>query len=87
MEMISKKYLMPVKRSKFLRNNRKPFFLLFNNYRWREHCGPNYDNNIGYRTEKEFKSWKKRDPLLNSYNLLKKFKINKITINDRKNKH
>jgi len=66
----------------FVRNNRKPFFLLFNNYRWREHCGPNYDNNIGYRTEKEFKSWKKRDPLLNSYNLLKRFKINKITIND-----
>jgi TPP-dependent pyruvate/acetoin dehydrogenase alpha subunit len=64
----------------YVRNNRKPFFLLFNNYRWREHCGPNYDNNIGYRTEKEFRNWKKRDPLLFSYNLLKKFKISKIII-------
>ena len=60
---------------KYVRNNSKPFFLLFNNYRWREHCGPNYDNNIGYRTEKEFKEWKKYDPLLISYKMLKKFNI------------
>jgi pyruvate dehydrogenase E1 component alpha subunit len=32
-------------------------------YRWREHCGPNYDNNIGYRSEEEFLEWKKRDPI------------------------
>jgi len=59
----------------YVRNNRKPFFLFFNNYRWREHCGPNYDNKIGYRTEKEFKDWKKYDPLLISYKVLKKFNI------------
>jgi len=64
----------------YLRNNRKPLFILFNNYRWREHCGPNYDNNIGYRTEKEFKKWKKRDPLSISYNLLKRLKISKLEI-------
>lgn len=64
----------------YVRNKRKPFFILFNNYRWREHCGPNYDNNIGYRTEKEFLSWKKHDPLQKSYNLLKKLKINRSVI-------
>jgi TPP-dependent pyruvate/acetoin dehydrogenase alpha subunit len=64
----------------YVRNNRKPFFLLFNNYRWREHCGPNYDNDIGYRTEREFRNWKKLDPQLNSYDLLKKFKISKSII-------
>jgi len=32
-------------------------------YRWREHCGPAYDNDIGYRTEAEFLSWKERDPV------------------------
>jgi pyruvate dehydrogenase E1 component alpha subunit len=32
-------------------------------YRWREHCGPMYDNNIGYRSEAEFESWKARDPI------------------------
>jgi TPP-dependent pyruvate/acetoin dehydrogenase alpha subunit len=41
-----------------------PRFMEFNTYRWREHCGPNYDNNIGYRTEDEFLEWKKKDPIL-----------------------
>jgi TPP-dependent pyruvate/acetoin dehydrogenase alpha subunit len=30
-----------------------PSFLEFKTYRWREHCGPNFDNDIGYRTEAE----------------------------------
>lgn len=42
-----------------------PQFLEFDTYRWREHCGPNYDNDIGYREEKEFLEWKKKDPLKN----------------------
>jgi pyruvate dehydrogenase E1 component alpha subunit len=28
--------------------------LEFKTYRWREHVGPYYDNDLGYRTEKEF---------------------------------
>jgi len=40
-----------------------PFLLTLNTYRHREHCGPNYDNKIGYRTEKEFKLWEKKDPI------------------------
>ncbi len=40
-----------------------PYFLEFTTYRWREHCGPNYDNSIGYRTEEEFLLWKDRDPI------------------------
>ena len=44
-----------------------PQFLEFDTYRWREHCGPNFDNNIGYREESEFLKWKKRDPLKNFY--------------------
>ena len=35
----------------------------FKNYRWREHCGPNFDNNIGYRDKKDFNKWIKKDPL------------------------
>ena len=69
----------------FIKKENKPFFLLFNNYRWREHCGPNYDNHIGYRSQKEYLKWKKKDPLLNSYNLLKKLNINnKIIINEER---
>ena len=40
-----------------------PQFLEFDTYRWREHCGPNYDNDIGYREESEFLQWQKNDPL------------------------
>lgn len=40
-----------------------PCFLEFSTYRWREHCGPNYDNDIGYRTQEEFEDWKSREPI------------------------
>ncbi len=40
-----------------------PTFLEFMTYRWREHCGPNYDDHLGYRDEAEFASWKARDPV------------------------
>jgi pyruvate dehydrogenase E1 component alpha subunit len=40
-----------------------PTFLLLDTYRWREHCGPNFDNQLGYRAESEYLEWKQRDPL------------------------
>jgi TPP-dependent pyruvate/acetoin dehydrogenase alpha subunit len=40
-----------------------PTFLLADTYRWREHCGPNYDNDLGYRTPAEFEQWRERDPI------------------------
>ncbi len=46
-----------------IRKGEGPFFLELTTYRWREHCGPNYDNDIGYRTEEEFQEWKQRDPI------------------------
>jgi len=46
-----------------LREGRGPVFLEFSTYRWREHCGPNYDNDIGYRGEAEFMAWQAREPL------------------------
>ena len=46
-----------------VRSGKGPMFVEFDTYRWREHCGPNYDNTIGYRTEEEFQSWRKRCPV------------------------
>ncbi|MEQ8507679.1 MAG: thiamine pyrophosphate-dependent dehydrogenase E1 component subunit alpha [Rhodospirillaceae bacterium] len=46
-----------------IRAGQGPQFLEFSTYRWREHCGPFYDNDIGYRTEEEFNEWKAKDPL------------------------
>jgi pyruvate dehydrogenase E1 component alpha subunit len=40
-----------------------PRFLEFSTYRWREHCGPSYDNDLGYRTEAEFLEWKAKEPI------------------------
>ena len=46
-----------------IRKGDGPYFLEFSTYRWREHCGPNYDNDIGYRTINEFKKRKLEDPI------------------------
>ena len=40
-----------------------PTFFEFATYRWREHCGPEFDNHIGYRTEAEYLAWKERCPI------------------------
>ncbi len=40
-----------------------PSFILLDSYRWREHCGPSFDNHIGYRTESEFREWEERCPV------------------------
>ncbi len=42
-----------------------PTLIVADTYRWREHCGPNYDNDIGYRTPQEFQSWQARCPVEN----------------------
>lgn len=49
-----------------VKNARKgggPQFLECKTYRWREHCGPNYDYDLGYRTESELEEWEKRCPI------------------------
>ena len=45
------------------RSGKGPVFLEFDTYRYREHCGHNFDNNLGYRSEEEFRSWQERCPL------------------------
>lgn len=40
-----------------------PTFLEFKTYRWLEHCGPSYDNALGYRTESECAMWQQRCPI------------------------
>ena len=40
-----------------------PVLLELATYRWREHVGPYFDNDLGYRTESEFQEWRARCPL------------------------
>ena len=69
---------------KIIRAGGGPCFLEFSTYRWREHCGPGFDNDIGYRTEGEFFDWQARDPLsnlekvLNESNSNLKLKVDEI---------
>ena len=48
-----------------VRSTGAPLFLEFTTYRWREHCGHGFDNDIGYRTQEEFLEWQAKDPLNN----------------------
>lgn len=48
----------------YVRGGSGPAFVEFSTYRWREHCGPGFDNHIGYRTEDEAAEWLKKDPIL-----------------------
>ena len=61
-----------VKARKFLLKKEQPVFIEFSTYRWLEHCGPNYDNDLKYRSEKEFNFWKKKDPIKKLKRYLKK---------------
>lgn len=40
-----------------------PTLLVFDTYRWMEHCGPFDDDNLGYRPQGELAEWRRRDPL------------------------
>jgi pyruvate dehydrogenase E1 component alpha subunit len=48
----------------FIREGGGPVFLEFETYRYREHCGPHFDNDIGYRTPEEASFWEKKCPVL-----------------------
>ena len=46
------------------RDGAGPQFLEFETYRWREHCGPNFDDELDYRSTLEITEGKAGDPLV-----------------------
>jgi TPP-dependent pyruvate/acetoin dehydrogenase alpha subunit len=46
-----------------IRSGGGPRFYEFDTYRWREHCGPLYDDDVGYRPAGELAAWKKKDSI------------------------
>ena len=46
-----------------MRKGHGPAFLECMTYRWREHCGPNFDNDLGYRTHDEYEKWRRNCPI------------------------
>ena len=53
----------------------KPVFLEFKTYRWLEHCGPNWDDHLGYRKKDELKEWMMKCPLKRYEKIIKEKKI------------
>lgn len=45
------------------RSGEGPSLLELRTYRWREHVGPNYDWDMGYRTKEEVEEWMKNCPI------------------------
>ena len=54
-----------------IRQGGGPRFIEFSTYRWREHCGPSSDDDLGYRSVEEVAFWKERDPIAVLSNRLK----------------
>jgi len=58
------------------RNGMGPQFMHLVTHRWREHSGPHFDDDLGYRSEGELESWLSRCPInmarqeLENHNLL-----------------
>jgi TPP-dependent pyruvate/acetoin dehydrogenase alpha subunit len=49
----------------FIRSGGGPYFMELPTYRWLEHCGPNFDDHLGYRPASEVDYWRTRDPVSN----------------------
>ena len=56
----------------------EPAFIEYQTYRLFEHCGPNLDDHLNYRSKKELRYWKKNDPI----NILQHFMLKKKWINN-----
>ncbi len=50
--------------TKHIKDKKEPFFLQLDTFRHREHCGPNFDDDLGYREEDEIKIGFINDPIL-----------------------
>ena len=46
-----------------IKKQKGPVYVEFDTYRWLEHCGPNDDDHLGYRKDKEVKKWKINCPI------------------------
>lgn len=45
------------------RSGANPVLLELFTYRWKEHCGPNEDGQLGYRDEEEIEAWRAKCPI------------------------
>ena len=56
-------YALAAEAASDIRRGGGPWYIELETYRWREHCGPAYDNQLGYRDEAELLAWQQRCPV------------------------
>lgn len=69
----------------YVRNGNGPAIVEFDTYRYREHCGPNNDDDAGYRPDEEVKKWQAKCPLIYyEGHLRKKGLLNEANVKEMK---
>ena len=71
---VNKIYSLIKKVLKIIKTKKQPVLVEFKTYRWLEHCGPNWDDNLNYRPKGELKKWIKKCPLSKIKSQIKKEK-------------
>ena len=56
-----------------MKSKSKPFLIELKTFRHLEHCGPNNDDKLNYRTKEYLNLWKKKCPIINYQYHLKKY--------------
>jgi len=56
--------------NEYATENNAPALIEFSTYRWLEHCGPNWDDELGYREDGELDRWMSKCPIRNLQNNL-----------------
>ena len=59
----SRVYSVTKKMISSIRKKSKPMFIECKTYRWLEHCGPNWDDQLNYRPKGELNEWMRKCPL------------------------
>ena len=60
---------------KKIKKKNSPFLIELDTFRDIEHCGPNLDDSLNYRSQKYINDWRKKCPIKNYGNHLRKLKI------------
>ena len=82
---VEKVFNLSKKKIDYIRRKNKPALIEFKTYRWLEHCGPNWDDDLGYRSKKEVKEWLNKCPIKLIETKYKKLKNKKYKFNLEKN--
>lgn len=63
-----------------IRSDKGPVLVEFHTYRHREHCGPNWDDDLQYRPPQEVEQWIARDPIKLMYQKIIEYFPEKATV-------